>query len=197
MLAIVSLKPLTSPFTWAPSCLVCSLGSSRQWWYWSEPYGEPYEWTLWRIQDPHPKLGCCFLHNLFISKDPQLTCFSAPKQKHIWQNWCWRGVEPGNLRTALLKDNLPKGKIINSTNQGIFSWIYRNSSLLCPINMSIFQAIFLSWDERMISVRWSSYSPRIFTFMALKAFTTWEYSFLCTHFQSFCKDGLCILFIVQ
>lgn len=93
--------------------------------------------------------------------------------------------KPGNLRAALLKDNSPKGEIINSTNQGTFSWIYRNSSLLCPINMSIFQAIFLSWDKCMISVRWSSYSPRIFTFMALKAFTMQEYSFFVHTFSVF------------
>lgn len=74
-----------------------------------------------------------------------------------------------NLRAALLGDSSPKGENITSTNQGTSSWIYRNSSLLCLINMSIFQAIFLSWDKCIIGARWSSYSSRIFTFMALKS----------------------------
>ena len=76
--------------------------------------------------------------------------------------------KPSNLRAAILEDKPPKGTAINSTNQGSFSRIYGNSSLLCLINMSIFQAIFLSWDECIIGTRWSSYS-RIFTFIALKS----------------------------
>lgn len=116
-----------------------------------------------KTRAPH-QIWLPLLPTLFIPRDSQLTCRNMSSRIDAG-----KVQKPGNLRAAILEDKSPKGTIINSTNQGTFSRIYRNSSLLCPINMSIFQAIFLSWDECIIGTRWSSYSSRIFTFIALKS----------------------------
>lgn len=132
----------------------------------------PLKRTLWcsATRTPTQSLAATFsptpsspkILNSHASQLPNRNTAGRIDARKVWK--------PSNLRAAFLKDNSPKGEIINSTNQGTFSWIYRNSSLLCPINMSIFQAIFLSWDKCIIGARWSSYSSRIFSFMALKSF---------------------------
>ena len=147
---------------------------------------------------PTQSLAANFLPDPFLSKDPLLTCFSAPKQKHSRQIDAGKVQKPGNLRAAFLKDNSPKGEIINSTNQGTFSWIYRNSSLLRLINMSIFQANFLSWDKCILLVQDGvAILQKSLLLWLRKAFAMQEYGFSCTHSQSFCKGVLCILFMLR
>lgn len=77
-------------------------------------------------------------------------------------------------RAAPMKDTPPKGEITNSANQSTFSSIYRNASLSCPINMNIFQAIFLSWEKCIVGGRWSICSLRIFTFMSPNSISNWR-----------------------
>ena len=82
-----SLKPGTYPFTLAP----LSLGSSGQ------QSMLPSKWTIWVT--PQKILAATFSPD-FITRDPQFTCFLAPKQKHVQQNWCWKGAETQQFKSS-------------------------------------------------------------------------------------------------
>lgn len=130
------------------------------------------------------KQGLQFLSPHPLSHSPPPLCFS--------NGTGWMLERCRRFRAALMKDTSPKGEIINPANQGTFSWIYRNASLSCPINMSIFQAIFLSWEKCIIGVRWSICSLRIFTFMSLNSIYNGRVWFFMHAFSVVLKDGLCM-----
>lgn len=156
----------------------------------------PLKWTLRCSETRMPTQSLAAAFSPILSS-PEIFIFHAsqlPNRNTSGRIDAGEVQKSGNLSAVLLKDNSPRGEIINSTNQGTFSWIYRNSSLLSPINMSIFQAIFLSWDKCMISTRWSSYSSRIFTFMALKTFLQCQSIVFHAHIFSLFVKMACVYF---
>lgn len=70
-------------------------------------------YVVFRSLDP-PQARLQLSPSPFNPKDPQLTSFSVPKQKHIQQNRCWKGTETRPFKAALLKDNPSK---INELSQ--------------------------------------------------------------------------------
>lgn len=98
VLGTTSLEPMPSP----PFLLPWLSGGGR-----GSAAKVEVNYVVFRRLDP-PQARLQLSPSPFNPRDPQLTSFSVPKQKHIQQNWCWKGTETRHFKAALLKDNSSK-----------------------------------------------------------------------------------------